>query len=214
MIQAGRRRVCRICDRRPCRSGHASLARLPRLPLSSFTLWLGPSGGRQIAQVSSAKDLGMRVLLSARRMWETRNERVASISQVNAMRALVRGQARPRYAAASSRGSDGGRHSERASTAAARLPLGRGWDEGAGASSGSAGANPSAGGDEANGGGPDEGAGEGRSGGTVPGRVTTASSLLRSKSKIAERWELKEIARNRWCPEPESNRHGVAPGGF
>gem|GEM_PF-5520760 len=76
--------------------------------------------------------------------------------------------------------------------------------EGPGTSKGSAGANPFAGGDEAKGEGPDEDTGEDRSEGTAPGRVSTASSLLRSKSKIAERWELQEIARNRWCPEPES----------
>ena len=86
--------------------------------------------------------------------------------------------------------------------------------EGPRTSKGSAGANPFAGGDEAKGEGPDEDTAEDRSEGTAPGRVSTASSLLRSKSKIAERWELQEIARNRWCPEPESNRHDLAVGGF
>ena len=79
-------------------------------------------------------------------------------------------------------------------TAAAGTLLDRGGGEGPGTSKGSAGANPFAGGDEAKGEGPDEDTGEDRSEGTAPGRVSTASSLLRSKSKIAERWELQEIA--------------------
>lgn len=44
----------------------------------SWVLWWN---GRQIAQVTPAKDCGVRVHLDARKMWQTKDERAASIAQ-------------------------------------------------------------------------------------------------------------------------------------
>lgn len=44
----------------------------------SWVLWWS---GRQIAQLTPAKDHGVRVHLDARRMWQTKDERAASIAQ-------------------------------------------------------------------------------------------------------------------------------------
>lgn len=45
MIQIVRGPVRSICDSQSYAPGHASLARLLRLPLSAATLWLGSDGG-------------------------------------------------------------------------------------------------------------------------------------------------------------------------
>ncbi|KAK6696917.1 hypothetical protein SNK04_014477 [Fusarium graminearum] len=122
----------------------------------TWVLWWS---GRQIAQVSPAKERGC-VCTSMPGRWQALR------------RAVVRGQALPRDAAASRCGSDGGRLPGGTSAAAARPaadsrtaaagpPSGRGGGEGAGAGQGSAGANPPAGGKEAQGEGPAEDAGEG-----------------------------------------------------
>ncbi len=44
----------------------------------AWVLWWS---GRQIAQVTPAKDRGVRVHLDARKMWQTKDERASSISQ-------------------------------------------------------------------------------------------------------------------------------------